>query len=135
MSQSQKAKIAAALKGIMPKGWKYSLAVRNHSSIVLTIQAAPVDLVGEWFEVVNARRTRDGLPPVPRHDGYVNVNVHHIESQFTGERLEQMRAILAALNDGNHDHSDIQTDYFDVGWYVDIHIGRYDRPFVVVPAK
>ena len=45
MNQEKKAKIAAALKTVVPKGWKYSLAVRNHSSIVMNIKSAPVDLV------------------------------------------------------------------------------------------
>jgi hypothetical protein len=130
MSQAKKAKIAAALKLVMPKGWKYSLAVRNHSSIVLTISAAPVDVVGEWFARVNAQRAERSDAPLPVR-AYVQVNTHHIETQFEGERLDQMRAILAALNDGNWNRSDLQADLTDVGWYVDVHIGRYDRPFIV----
>jgi phenolic acid decarboxylase len=46
VNQEKKAKI---LKKVMPKGWKYSLAVRNHSTIVCTIKSAPVDLnIGKW---------------------------------------------------------------------------------------
>jgi hypothetical protein len=33
---------------------------------------------------------------------------------------------------GNHDRSDIQSDYFDVGWYVDINIGRWNKPYALV---
>jgi hypothetical protein len=32
---------------------------------------------------------------------------------------------------GNHDRSDIQSDYFDVGWYVDVNIGSWNRPYEV----
>ena len=46
MNQEKKSKIAAALKGVVPDGWKYSLSVRNHSTIVMTITAAPFDLIG-----------------------------------------------------------------------------------------
>jgi hypothetical protein len=31
---------------------------------------------------------------------------------------------------GNHDNSDAMTDYFDVGWYVDINYGKWDKPYV-----
>jgi hypothetical protein len=36
------------------------------------------------------------------------------------------------MNIGNHDRSDSQTDYFDVGFYTDISIGRWDTPYVQV---
>ena len=32
---------------------------------------------------------------------------------------------------GNHNNSDISTDYFDVGWYIDINIGKWDKPYEV----
>jgi hypothetical protein len=118
MSQEKKQSIHAALKRVIPTGWKWSLAVRNHSTIVLTIAAAPVDLLGE------IRRVCRGATGT--HWG---VNDHCLDRQFD-QTLPLMRLIVAALNYGNHDRSDIQTDYFDVGWYVDINIGRWDRPFV-----
>ena len=31
----------------------------------------------------------------------------------------------------NWDNSDIQTDYFDVNYYFDIHIGKWDKPFQI----
>jgi hypothetical protein len=35
------------------------------------------------------------------------------------------------LNTGNHDNSDSQTDYFDVGWYVDVKVGKWNKPYIV----
>jgi hypothetical protein len=43
-----------------------------------------------------------------------------------------MRELYAAMMDGNHDNSDIQTDYFDVGWYIDINIGAWNAPYTLV---
>jgi hypothetical protein len=43
-----------------------------------------------------------------------------------------LQEIMPLMNAGNHDRSDIQTDYFDVGWYVDVNIGRWDRPYQVI---
>jgi hypothetical protein len=34
------------------------------------------------------------------------------------------------MNDGNWDKSDIQSDYFNVGWYVDVNIGKWNKPYV-----
>lgn len=111
MNQEKKAKIATKLKEVVPKSWKYTLGVRHHSSIVMTIKSAPVDL--------------------SNGKGYVQVNTYYPDSYYSGKTLQTIRDIISALNEGNHDRSDIMTDYFDVGWYVDLNVGRWDKPFVV----
>ena len=129
IDQAQKSSIAANLKKIVPAGWKYSLAIRNHSTLVLTITQAPVDLLGEYISHVNANRARRGDDPIHACD-HRQVNRYYLEEQFSGQTLEIMSRILSACMEGNHDNSDSQTDYFDVGWYVDINLGAYGRPFV-----
>ena len=117
IDQTKKASIAKALKGIIPQGWKYSLAIRHHSTLVLTITGAPLDLIALYG--VEGRTE-------------LNVNRHHYATHCADECLrDTLGAILDALNAGNHDRSDLQTDYFDVGWYVDVRIGAWNRPFAV----
>jgi hypothetical protein len=132
VDQSKKALIAAALKPVMPAGWKWSLAVQNHSTIVLTITSAPVDLLAEVKRVVDARAERRGEQPI---DGKTftnfDVNHYHLDTAFDGELLETFRKIVDALNTNNHDRSDIQSDHFDVGHYVAVKLGRWNKPFVV----
>lgn len=137
VNQERKAKLAAKVKEVIPAGWKYSLAVRNHSTIVLTISAAPVDLLAEYARVANAKYASSGDTGLRYEEppSYHQVNEYHLETQFD-ESLPVFEAIKIALNDGNHDRSDSQTDYFDVGWYVNINLGRWDKPFVyVAPAE
>lgn len=122
MNQEKKAKIAARLKKVMPKGWKYSLAVRNHSSIVLTIKSAPVDLLEGYRKNLGDRM--NGV-------NYMQVNHYHLYHGFEGKLLKKMEEIVMVLNTDNYDNSDIQTDYFDVGHYVDVNIGRWNKPFEV----
>lgn len=124
MSQEKKAVIAAELKKAVPKGWKYTLRVRNHSGIVMTIKSAPVDLLtglnGECAADIKARK-------------YHQVNLHCLDRMFSGETLAVMEAIKAALNTGNWDRSEPMTDYFDVGHYAYIDIGQWNKPFAVLP--
>jgi hypothetical protein len=127
VNQEKKAVFAAALKKVVPAGWKYSLAVRNHSTIVMTISAAPVDLLGEVQAKYNEESWKHSDNPRNVGDHH-SVNPYWLETQFT-ESLPTFQAILAALNTGNHDNSDVMTDYFDVGHYVSIHIGNWDKPF------
>jgi hypothetical protein len=120
MPQSKKQQILAVLKQVIPASWKWSLAVNHHSTLVLTIRSAPVDLLGE----INRMAGRDAVA-----GGYASINEYCLDRQFD-DTLPLMRRVLEAMNDGNHDRSDSQTDYFDVGWYVSIGIGRWGKPFV-----
>lgn len=129
MNQEKKAKIAAALKAVMPKGWKYSLGVNNHSTIVLTIASAPVDLIAEAQKVVKARLLDWQIAQAKPTE--MSVNHYHLDGAFTGDLLATFEKIVAVLNLDNHDRSDLRSDHFDVGHYVSVHLGRWNKPFVV----
>jgi hypothetical protein len=128
MSQEKKQSIHAKLKAAIPASWKWSLAVRNHSTIVLTIASAPADIPAHMIETIRAAGREINHTPT-------DVNPYHWHEQFSGELLETFNKIFDALNDGNHDRSDYTTDYFDVGWYVDVSLGRWDKKFVVTPVN
>lgn len=125
MNQEKKVVIAAELKKVMPVGWKYSLRVHHHSSITLTISAAPVDLIGLHAQKDLHDATR----------GYIQLNEYYLERQYSGEVLTILQAARAALNTGNWDKSDIQTDYFNVGHYAYIHVGHWEKPFQCTAPK
>ena len=40
---------------------------------------------------------------------------------------ECLAELIDAMNEGNWDHSDIQSDYFNVGWYTDVNIGNWNK--------
>lgn len=129
MSQERKRGIAAQLKqALAGTGLKYTLAVRNHSTLVCTVKAAPVDFIANYNETLEGR---NGV----RATTYLDVNPYYYHEQFTGRARELVCAIMECLHNGNHDRSDAMTDYFDVGWYVDLNFGRYDKPFVVLPQQ
>lgn len=122
VNQEKKAKIAEQLKSILPKPWKWSLSVRHHSTLVLKITAGPVDLLAgkiKWHEGCNDR-------------SYSSVNPYWYQEHFAGEALAVISRIMDAMNIDNHDNSDIQTDYFDVGHYVEVRIGEHGKPFAVL---
>jgi hypothetical protein len=117
MNQAKKSIIAAALKQVVPASWKYSLAVRHHSTIVMTIAAAPFDLIGKLYDT-------------ERTD--ISVNTYAAKSNLKEcEEKEILLKIIDCLNLENFDNSDPMTDYFHVGHYVDLRIGAWDKPFIV----
>lgn len=112
MSQEKKATIAPAVKALLTTyGLKGSLSVHHHSMLILTIKSGKVDFFSEGAV------TED-------------VNHHYIDRNFTGTSKEVLTKLRNAMMDGNHNNNDIQSDYFDVGWYISIKVGQWDRPYV-----
>ena len=131
MNQEKKKQIAAALKIAMKDtGVKYSIAVNNHSTLVMNIKSGPVDFLGNALEVAQANPGRNfGRPVVPQKS--IQVNTYWYKEHFTGKALAILEKAIPVLNTGNHDRSDIQSDYFDVGWYVNVNIGQWNKPYEI----
>lgn len=125
MSQENKAKLAVEIRKVVPADWKYTLSVKHHSTLVLTISQAPIDLIGQ--NIVSQSRGGD-------RPAYVAINEYYIEREYAPKLADIFKKIKAAMMIGNHDNSEPQTDFFDVGWYIDIKVGAFERPFKFVPV-
>lgn len=116
VSQDKKKIIAAALK-VALKDYpqiKYSLSVGNGKyDIIFTCKQGPAFLN-------------------PENKKHIDVNTHWIDSNYEGEARKVLNLIKDAMNTGNHNNSDSQSDYFDVGHYITIQLGKWDVPFVGV---
>ena len=137
MTQERKKTLAKALEALNLKkqGFRYTLSVRNHSTIVMNLTSGPVDFMKSYVQAMNQIFSERGQVARGGVDQYpIDVNVYHYKDHFSGLSREVLSQILKALNTGNHDHSDIMSDYFDVGWYVDVTIGTYQKPYQVAPA-
>jgi hypothetical protein len=114
MSQERKKELAPAIKAVLAKyKMKGSISVRHHSSLVVTVRSGEIDF-GKDFATVNPYWIEE-----------------HFEDEIQRNFLMELKE---AMMTGNHDNSDIMTDYFDVGWYIDINIGG-NKPYVYTGAK
>ncbi len=132
MNQERKAKLAPKIKQICDKyGIKATLGVHHHSTLKLNVKSGKIDFI-ESFNRVNG----DPMKPRPEHlpfqlvRDYIQVNPYWYHEHFDGKALEFLKEVIPAMNEGNHDRSDITTDYFDVGWYISINIGQWDKPYL-----
>ena len=110
-TQDQKKAIQPKIKEICKRhGIKATLSVRHHSTVQLNVASGSIDFDFEG-----------------------NINTYHWERQFEGNEkaIAFLGEVLPVLNSGNYDESCIQTDYFNVGWYVDVYIGRWNKPYVL----
>ena len=131
MNQEKKQRLAPEIKRICQKyGVKASLSVRHHSALVLTVKSGKVDFF-ESFNRLGAAEARPQHLPFQPAKGSIDVNPDHYQSHFDGKALKFLKEVIPAMNAGNHDNSDIQSDYFDVGWYIDVNIGKWDKPYTL----
>ena len=114
MNQEKKKELAPKIKEVCKKyGVKATLGVRHHSTLILNIKSSDID-----FHLIEA------------DCGYKQVNQYHIEYHYTGKAEKFLNEVIAAMMEGNHDRSDIMSDYHDVGWYIDINIGQWNKPYI-----
>lgn len=124
MNQDRKAQLAPAIKAVLNKyGMKASIAVRHHSTLVINIKQGKLDMIGNYNSIQRPgdRQAKDHL----------DVNPYWFHDHFDGDCKAFLTELFAACNNGNHDNSDIQTDYFDVGWYVDVNVGGWNKPYAL----
>ena len=114
MNQENKKRLATLAKAVLPSDWKVSFSVKHNSGITATISKAPASVMADYISNTEYKRPQ--------------VNIYHLEKSWKGETLKTLEKLNQALHTGNHNRSDIQSDYFDVGWYVDIEFGKWNKP-------
>ena len=118
-------------------GIKGTLSGTNDYSMTLTISEGPIDFISSYIKSNDNKPMAQ--PSAWEHtvkdimeNQHIDVNPYWYNEHFDGKALEYLRKAFEIMNQGNHDRSDIQTDYFDVGWYVDVKIGRWNKPYKLV---
>lgn len=105
------------LKALYPakQGWKISLTREHYSSVRCCVLQAPIELRQDTtrsYESVN----------------HIWLADHYKDHQDIQKELQK---ITNVLNKNNYNNSDVQSDYFDVGHYVTLQVGSWDKPFTV----
>lgn len=138
MSQETKAKIVNAVKPILKKyGLKGTFAVRNHSTIVLNIKSGKIDFVENFIatdaNVMHGRKmTQDQIDYI-RKNKSLDVNPYWFQEHFSGSAKAALTEIFRAMKKAGDwfDESDAQIDYFHTAYYVDVNIGKWNKPYQV----
>lgn len=122
ISQEKKKALEPKIKEINKKyGIKARLGIRHHSSLVLNISSGKIDFIKNYNE-----NTTDS-----QKEESIQVNQYYFKEHFSGEARDYLREVIEVMNTDNYDNSDIQTDYFNVGHYVDVNVGKWDKPYKV----
>lgn len=101
---------------------KYSVSFSTYSggsSIHVTLMEAPFDPFAD---------------DQYREHGHLQVNQFHIDAddRLTDRAKDTMKKVNELIKSYQWDDSDGMIDYFDVNFYYNINIGKWDKPFKVV---
>ena len=131
INQEKKKAIALELKPILQKyNVKATLSIEHHSTLHLNVSESAIDFFSNYAE--NRRNgSHNAFDDINEERKNMSINPYWYFELFTGVALEFLKEAMAVMNNGNHDRSDSQSDYFDVGWYVDINIGRWNKPYIL----
>ncbi len=112
VSQELKAKLAPTIKAVLKKyKVKGSISVRNHMSLVVTLKEGAVNFGKD----------------------YADVNTYWINDHYTGVARDFLNELKAAMEGPDFFcEDDAMTDYFHRSHYIDINIGKWDKPYVCV---
>lgn len=131
MSQENKKSKAPAIKAILKKyGIQGSIGVHHHSTLVLNIKSGDIDFIGNYNQVGTENENYAHNGRFQSADGSIQVNEFHYDKHFSGDAKNFLGEVIDAMMVGNHNNSDSQSDYFDIGWYISINIGQWDKPYI-----
>ena len=118
VSQADKKELAPAIKAVLKKyKMKASIAVRNHSTLAVTIKEGAIDFSDNFTH----------------GDGYIDVNVYHIDAHYNGVAREFLNELLAAMKGPKYfNDDDAMTDYFSRSHYTSINVGKWSQPYECV---
>lgn len=137
MDQERKEQLAPQIMAICKQyGIKATLSVRHNSGLCLNIKSGSIDFLTQ-YNGRGRKRCEDGQIGGPGEWSdvdYIQVNEYRLES-WEGKAREFLEAARSAMMRGNHDNSDPMTDYFDVGWYIYINVGQFEKPYIYTPAE
>lgn len=137
MNQERKKQLAPAIKAVLKKyGMKGTIAVRNHSSLVVNIKEGALDLLGAAQKHNDEYARMRGQEPYQVGD---NLQVNQYYAAEWAEKVGETtiakfyEELLAAMKGTiYYDNSDAMTDYFDTAYYMDINVGDWNKPYTLV---
>jgi len=134
MSQENKKSKEPLIKALLDKyGLKGSVGVKHYSTLVVNIRSGRIDFIGNYNATGKVKRNARDFREVT--DGHIQVNPHWCHEHFTGEAGDFLKELRDVMNSGNHDRSNPMIDHFDVGWYIDINVGQWDKPYVITESE
>lgn len=137
VSQELKSKLSPTIKAICKKhGVKASIAVRHHSTLVLNVKSGKIDFIENYIKtdadkVVANKMSPETIAQIRKYQS-LDVNTHWAHEHYSGKAKQFLTEMISAMKGPDFfDETDAQVDYFHCSHYIDINIGKWDKPYIV----
>ena len=137
VSQELKSKLSPKIKAICKKhGVKASIAVRHHSTLVLNVKSGKIDFIENYIKTDADKVAANKMSPDTiahiRKNQSLDVNTYWAHEHYSGKAKQFLTEMISAMKGPDFfDETDAQTDYFHCSHYIDINIGKWDKPYIV----
>ena len=137
VSQELKSKLSPTIKAICKKyKVKASIAVRHHSTLVLNVKSGKIDFIENYIKTDADKVAANKMSPDTiahiRKNQSLDVNTYWAHEHYSGKARQFLTEMISAMKGPDFfDHTDAQTDYFHCSHYIDINIGKWDKPYIV----
>ena len=133
ISQEKKKELAPAIKAVLKKyGMKGTIGINHHSSLVVNLKEGVLDLLGDAQKHNDKVAEQRGQQSYPVGD-YLQVNTYYADEWAIDEKISNFyeELIGAMKGTGWYNKSDAMSDYFDIAYYLDVNVGKWDKGYVL----
>ena len=133
ISQEEKKTIANSINPILKSfGLRGTLSIRHNSQLVLTIRKGGIDFVSNFNKTAGDRNFwNNEFEPVTSDN--MGINEYHYKDHFSGVALEVLSKLIPEMKGENfYDNTDISADFFDIKHYINVKIGTWEKPYILV---
>ena len=132
INQADKNELMPNIKAVLTKhNVKGTVSVRNYSTLVVTIREGALDFL-------NRKHQARGIIFTGTKIIYESVNQYHYQKHYKDqpECVAFFDDLFKAMKGTKwYDKSDAMYDHFDTAYYLSVHVGKWDRPYIYAPIK
>jgi hypothetical protein len=116
-------------------GMKTSVSGTNSSSLKVRILSGKIDFVQNRLDMLEGdmryseEEKANHRLYLTKFNSGIQVNHYWLDTSFSGLALEYLEKVKAIMSVDHWDKSDIQSDYFNCAYYMNIDIGKWDKPY------
>lgn len=118
-------------------GMKTSVSGTNSGSLKVRIMSGKIDFIQNRIDMLNndhrytEAEKANHIQYLTKFNSGIQVNHYWLDTSFSGVALEYLEKVKAIMSVDHWDKSDIQSDYFNCAYYMNIDIGKWDKPYEV----
>jgi hypothetical protein len=126
-------KARIALKALNKEyGVKSTLSGKGSTSLSFAVSAGSIDFIQNYADTITNNRSMQDVEAVVKYvkeSGSISVNHYYLDTAFSAKALEYLEKVKDIMHVDHWDKSDIMTDYFHCAYYINMRIGRWNKPY------